>query len=177
MPEVWATTKALETSLKLDVYNRVLGTVPGTTNLNFKTFVSLYKSQYSDGSSPDVFGAAGSYDATYLISYAIASQGDKPITGASIAEGLSHVISGTPIKAGTTQLPQAFGILGSGQNIDYDGASGPLNFDLTNGEAPSDIQFWCVPKGATSGITSGSYYDAAKDSAEATDSIAKNCAF
>src|SRR5207248_2159287 len=50
---------------------RVTGTVPGTNNLLFGAFRSSYLSTFSDGSSPDTFGTAGSYDITYLLSYSV----------------------------------------------------------------------------------------------------------
>jgi hypothetical protein len=78
---------------------RVTGTIPGTTNILFNAFRSEYTSQFTDGTSPDVFGAAG-----------------------------------------------------------------PLDFNLATGEAPSDIQIWCMPRGsdgtAQSAIGSGLYLDA-----------------
>ncbi|MEO5726465.1 MAG: hypothetical protein ABI134_12920, partial [Byssovorax sp.] len=52
--------------------------------------------------------------------------------------------------------------------IDYNGASGPLDFDNKTGEAPSDIQIWCIPKDQSTGkagsaLSSGQSYSAASD--------------
>jgi hypothetical protein len=46
-----------------------------------------------------------------------------------------------------------------GKALDVDGASGPLNFDNTAHEAPSDIQVWCVSGGDF--YPSGRFYNAA----------------
>ncbi len=148
---------------------RVLGTAPGTDNILFKAFREEYLTQFSDGSSPDVFGAAGGYDAAYLLAYAaVASRAAKP-TGAALAAGLAHTVPpGTAIDVGTEPINAAFPVLQAGGQIDFDGASGPLDFDVKTGEAPSDIQIWCLPKDdkgkATSGTDSGLFYDASSSS-------------
>jgi branched-chain amino acid transport system substrate-binding protein len=166
------------------IRKRVLGTVPGTNNNNYKTFRSLYNSQWSDGTSPDVFGPAGAYDSLYLIAFSAASLGDNAITGAAIADGMKRLVPpGMSVAVGASRINPAFTTLAAGQNIDFDGASGPLNFDLTTGEASSDIQFWCIPKGgdgkAAPATNSSAYYDSASgtvaDDAYAT--IKKNCGF
>jgi branched-chain amino acid transport system substrate-binding protein len=166
------------------IRKRVLGTVPGTNNTNYKAFRSLYNSQWTDGTSPDVFGTAGSYDSLYLIAYAAASLGDKPLTGASIADAMKRLIPpGMSVAVGSSRINPAFATLSTDQNIDFDGASGPLNFDLMSGEAPSDIQFWCIPKApdgkAAAATNSSAYYDSASGSVadDALATIKKNCAF
>lgn len=154
---------------------RVIGTVPGTNNANYKTFRNLYNATVSDGSSPDVFGTAGAYDSVYLLAYSAATV-SGPITGTALSQGMGKLVPpGNTIKVGGAQINQAFSLLQSGQSIDFDGASGQLNFDLSVGEAPSDIQFWCHPKGANgkvlSGTNSGAYYDATSQSV-ASDALA-----
>jgi ABC-type branched-subunit amino acid transport system substrate-binding protein len=144
---------------------RVIGTVPGTNNANYKIFRNLYNSKISDGTTPDIFGTAGAYDAMYLLAFA-ASTASEGITGASLAQGLGRLVPpGATIKAVSGQINPGFTALQSGQNIDFEGASGQLNFDVKTGEASSDIQFWCSPKGsdgkAATGSNTGAFYDAA----------------
>jgi len=50
------------------------------------------------------------------------------------------------IDVGADKINTAFMPLQTGSNIDFNGASGPLDFDVTTGEAPSEIQIWCIPK-------------------------------
>ena len=152
------------------VRSRILGTIPGTNGANFQSFKINFTGQYSDAGdgSPFVFGAAGAYDSTYLLAYSAAAAGSKPLTGAEYARGFSHLVPpATLIKAGTSKFNDAIQNLKSGSSIDYDGASGPLNFDLALGEAPSDIQFWCVPsvtsQDGVDPINSGLFYDATND--------------
>lgn len=47
------------------------------------------------------------------------------------------------INADFNEINKGFGaMLGAG--IDYDGASGPLDFELATGDAPAEVQAWCV---------------------------------
>ncbi len=124
------------------VRTRVRGTVPGTNNPLFQAFSLKY--QGKNGTPANVFGMAGSYDSIYLLAYALASLGTKPVDGTGIASGMDKMIGGAAIDVGTANIQNAFTTLGGGASIDINGASGPLDFDTTQHEAPSDIDVWCV---------------------------------
>ena len=163
-------TELTKSAASADLRTRVVGTVPGSQSDRFNAFRLLYnKSPSASSGSPDIFGAAGAYDSTFLLAYAIVSQGTNALTGPSIAAGLGRLVTpsggtATAIDAGSTSLTTAFGLLAQGQNINYEGASGPLDFDINTGEAVSDIQYWCVPTGETSPRYSGAVYsDVNKD--------------
>lgn len=147
-----------------DLRKRIRGTVPGTNNPLFLSFSGNFSAAYPKVSA-NVFGAAGAYDSVYLLAYATVSLGDAPITGASLAGAMSKLVDGDPSKVGGANINAAFQALQAGKNINFEGASGPLDFDLATGEAPSDIQIWCMPKSgagvAQSSTFSGLYYDAA----------------
>ncbi len=165
VPELWA-----EIGTNTDLRKRVFGTTPGTDNAIYKLFRSRYSSSTKDGTGPDVGGTAAAYDALYLLAYAIAAVSDKPLNGSSINVGLKRLVPpGQDSQPGTTNINTAFSVLSSGKNIDYTGASGPLDFDVAKGEASSDIQIWCIPTEdrkvdgkAGPGINSGLFYDATK---------------
>ena len=148
---------------------RILGTIPGTNHDTpgspFSAFKSRYASVIKDGTSPDVFGAAGAYDATYLLMFAFAAIGPLEPTGPNLASGLSALAPpGKRVAPGSGEINIAFKAISDGESIDYDGASGPLDFDLTTGEALSDIQVWCLPEDdqgtATVAQNSGLYLEA-----------------
>ncbi len=145
------------------VRTRVRGTVPGTENALFQAFSLKYQGKY--GSPANVFGMAGSYDAAYLMAYSIASLGaGTTVDGTGMANGMDKMVGGVPIDVGTTQMQTAIGALTSGGAIDINGASGPLDFDLTQHEAPGDIEVWCVVldgKGQPQFQPSGRSYDSA----------------
>ncbi len=140
---------------------RVSGTVPGTNNQLFNTFSAAYKSAYPNDmtTDPAIFGAAGGYDIVYLLAYSAVANGDKPLTGPNLAEGLKKMVGGaTEVKVGSG-ISQAFNLVAGGNAINFTGASGPLDFDVATGEAPSDIQIWCLKPSGAGGKNSGYYYD------------------
>jgi len=152
-----------------ELRRRIRGTVPGTDNALFRTFRSSYNAVFDDGTSPDVFGAAGGYDAVYLLAYAAVSIGSKKITGPNLVEGLKIVAasgneSGQALDVGLNFINDAFATIASGQALNFEGASGPLDFDVQTGEALSDIQVWCLPKDkngqATAAVASGLFLNA-----------------
>ncbi|NUO51900.1 MAG: ABC transporter substrate-binding protein [Polyangiaceae bacterium] len=144
---------------------RVRGTVPGTQSANFNAFIGDYNSTFtssSSGAGPTVFGAAGAYDAVYLLAYSsVAAQG-KPLTAPQLARGFSSLVLGEPVNVGSSGIGAAYSALQQGGTIDFVGASGDLNFALDSGEAPSEIQVWCVSAPTEAGEFSGLYYDGSK---------------
>ena len=176
VPDLWDTVVTTNDALR----RRVTGTVPGTTDLLFQSYKQNYTTKYGgDGTSPDVFGGAGAYDATYLIAYSVAALAGQPVTGTSLAAVLAagRMGSDTPppdvVNVGKSGINGAFQRLSAGQSIDFQGASGPLDFDLTTGEAQSDIQIWCMSTDITghaeAGISSGIYYSASSASLVGVD--------
>lgn len=144
VPELWNLVGSNN-----ELRKRILGTVPGTTSPLYDAFALRYKSTFTDGTAPDQYTAAF-YDATYVLVYATAFNGTKPLTGQNLNESLKHLVPpGVAIDVGQAGISAAFTTLGQGKNIDYTGASGPLDFDTATGEAESDIQIWCVDDGGT----------------------------
>jgi ABC-type branched-subunit amino acid transport system substrate-binding protein len=165
-----------------ELRKRILGTAPGTNAQSFRTFRILYQSKINDGTSPDISGAAGAYDALYSVAYAAVAIGDQPLTGLNLKEGFAKLVPpGDAVAAGAQQINAAFQALSAGQSIDFSGASGPLDYDLTTGEAVSDIQIWCtalVDGKPSVGRQSTIYYDAAAERLEGTlAGAASTCGF
>ncbi len=157
--EVTELTDACATSTA-GLRTRVRGTVPGTNNALFQAFSLRYQGKF--GSPASVFGMAGSYDSLYLLAYAITSLGTAPVDGTGVSQGMAKMVGGGPIDVGPSTIKTAFQALGSGNAIDINGASGPLDFDLTAHEAPSDIDVWCVGLDGSSNpvfVSSGRAYD------------------
>jgi ABC-type branched-subunit amino acid transport system substrate-binding protein len=126
------------------VRTRMLGIVPGTNNEVFSKFRSKYGGTY-DAREADTSGPSHSYDSVYLLAYGAVAVGDAPITGTALAQSMSRLTSGVKIDSGPGQLTTAYGELGRNGNIDFNGASGPLSFDLMTGDSNiSDMQFWCI---------------------------------
>ncbi|WP_394839888.1 ABC transporter substrate-binding protein [Pendulispora rubella] len=125
---------------------RMLGTKPGTVGPKFEAFKSTYLSRVHDGTSPAATWAVNAYDALYTVAFSIVAAGADPLRGPNLARGLERLVSGQRISPGSANLNAAFDLLLAGASFDYDGASGPLDFDRTTGEAPSDILLWCMQR-------------------------------
>lgn len=147
-----------------DLRKRTIGTVPGKKGPLYDSFRIRFKSA-NQNAEPGTY-AENAYDAVYLLGYALAATAGQPVSGATIAAGLGKLVpSGTQIDSGPNALNDAFTILNTGNNIDFNGASGPLDFNLSTGEAPADIDIWCVVRDSGENPvfkSSGAYYDAAK---------------
>jgi branched-chain amino acid transport system substrate-binding protein len=143
---------------------RVIGTVPGKKGPLYDAFRIRFKAA-NQNAEPGTY-AENAYDAVYLLGYALAATAGEPVTGASIAKGLAKLVPpGSQVDSGPSALSAAFTTLRAGGNIDFNGASGPLDFDLSTGEAPADIDIWCVTRNVSNKAvfkSSGQYYDAAK---------------
>ena len=144
---------------------RIRGTVPAAPRAspNFKSFVINYESTYGKP-APTVFGMAGSYDSVFLLGYLIAAAGDRTITGSELQKGFARLVTGAKVDVGGSNMSAGLSALLSPGMFDFEGASGPLDFDLTTGEAPSNIDVWCIQKNGGSGtpafVPSGRTYDA-----------------
>ncbi|MFO0614621.1 MAG: ABC transporter substrate-binding protein [Polyangiaceae bacterium] len=164
----------------LNAADRTRVTSPGTdaaVNVNYQKFTSAYQSLFSTdpNGGPEVFGGAGAYDIVYLLSIAAVSAQDRPLTGAEFARGLARTSMGTGINVGQAQLNVAFSTMSTASgSIDFNGASGPLDWDLKRGEAVSDIVIWCLPKNGMDSIPSGLLYSAANETISGM--LSTNCA-
>lgn len=155
---------------------RIRGTVPGAPRSSnaFKSFVAKYEGAYG-GPAPSVFGMAGTYDSAFLLGYLLAAAGEQPITGDVLQRGFARLVTGTKIEAGGTNMNKGLAALTAPGSFDFEGASGPLDFDLATGEATSNVDVWCVSKG-TAGkpafVPSGRLYDAEVGSVTGTYDLA-----
>jgi ABC-type branched-subunit amino acid transport system substrate-binding protein len=152
---------------------RVFGTIGAATGPTYERFVNNYNLEKDfAGTTPDSY-SAGAYDATLLVSFAIAGAGNKLLKGSVINDGLKKTVNKSSaaiaIEADPSNINKAFELMPGG-GIDYIGASGPLDFDTSTGEAPADIQIWCIRNnmGKTSFAPSSLYFSAASGSLQGT---------
>ncbi|MDJ0762400.1 MAG: ABC transporter substrate-binding protein [Myxococcota bacterium] len=129
-------------TLASDLLCAILGTQPASpTGTIYQSFALRFRARFG----PEGPYSANAYDALYLIAYAIAGTNLEVVTGANIVSGLQRLSAGQPIPAGTSQWNAACQALASSDmaTIDYEGASGPLNFN-PQGEAAADIEAWAL---------------------------------
>lgn len=123
----------------------------------FGRFALAFRQRF--GEDPGIY-TSNSYDATYLAAYAAMTGVD--LSGRQFAAAMARLAdtSAMKIDAGPSDLGTARQVLTTGGSVDYDGASGPLDFDLATGEAPANVSLW-QPRRNTRGewtfSTAGSY--------------------
>lgn len=106
-----------------------------------------FKTAYPD-SKELLYGMPQAYDGTYLVALALTAT--KPTltetaTSIDVAKALAKMSGGTSkFDVGPDRLNAALEAVRSGETIDFNGASGPLDFDPAFGEAPGDYTVWCV---------------------------------
>lgn len=131
---------------------RIEGTEADHKNGQLYTAFSLrFQQRFSQ---PAGIYTANAYDAVYMVAYAMSTLAqDQPISGRQVAQAMSKLVPpGQEISAGPSSINAARNTLASGGTIDYDGASGPLDFDLAAGEAGANVARWVVEKRANGDI-------------------------
>jgi len=129
--------------------NGMCGTAHGWEETESREiFKATYKEEY--GEFPEVSYQSNSYDAVIiagLAAYAVQAIGES-ITPIAIREYLRRVNDpeGQKVIAGSENLKRAMKMLDSGVTINYEGASGNVDFD-ENGEVIAPIEIWCYEGG------------------------------
>ncbi len=132
-----------------DLAARLRGEVPGVpSQLQADFAVRFTKAFASD--DPSTYGSTQAYDIGYSVAYALATSQGKTVTGDLLATGMGDLVGGAvPIDFSPTGLTQGFASILGGSKIDINGTSGPLQFDLTTGEALTDYTVWCLQPNAS----------------------------
>lgn len=135
-----------------ELAQRILGTAPGARRSDaYAAFSGRFRGNYAK--APGNL-AEFAYDAAYLLAYAVAIADEFAPAGSELAAALEKVTcrEGTNVPAGPDGFTRFFEAAARDGCIDFDGVSGPLDFDSSIGEAPSDIALWC-PRHEASGVT------------------------
>ena len=114
------------------------GTMAGESYLKFKAFYTAEYGEYP--TSPFI---ANAYDAAALIglsAYAAKAKG-KALTSANIRDQLREVADPPGTFIGPGEFSAAFKLLDQGRPINYEGASGSVDFDA-NGDVAAPIEIW-----------------------------------
>jgi ABC-type branched-subunit amino acid transport system substrate-binding protein len=143
---------------------RLLGTAPGARrSRGYDGFALAFQATF--GHAPGNL-AEFAYDAAYLIAYATAIANTQRPSASDLAAAMSGVACTDPkrvaVVAGPSRFQEYFSQAALTGCIDFDGISGPLDFDPVTHEAASDIAIWCVrPNGEI--VKDDPYYEGAKD--------------
>ena len=124
--------------------DRIEGTIASLENgAIFTGFRQRYTGEF--GEAPGAF-ASNAYDAAQLLAYGAYTllQDGQTIDGAGLSNFMSRTVDGQAVQAGPADLSSGLTTLGAGASIDFEGASGPLTFDLGTGEAPSNVDRYVI---------------------------------
>ncbi|MFC3958771.1 ABC transporter substrate-binding protein [Halovivax cerinus] len=127
----------IDQSLPDDVSNpmeNVIGTAPGADGQGIEDFTSLYESEYDN--APGVFNAQA-YDASAVLILATLYGGE--VDGPTISQNIREVANPDGEEVGPGNLADAVEMAQNGDAINYQGASGPVDF-LENGN-PSAVTY------------------------------------
>jgi ABC-type branched-subunit amino acid transport system substrate-binding protein len=102
----------------------VIGTAPLAAGPEQEFFADLFEEEY--GSSPGVF-TAQAYDATAVLLLANVAAGDND--GAAIRDSVREVANPNGEEVGPSNLDEAIGMVADGEEVSYQGASSPVEFD------------------------------------------------
>jgi len=125
-----------------DLGTRILGTAPGARQSElYASFASAFAPEFGEPGNLAEFA----YDAAYLAVYAIGLANQQAPTGREMANALTRTAcpEGSIIPAGVANFSSHFATAASSPCINFEGVSGPLDFNLETGEAPGDMAVWC----------------------------------
>ncbi len=140
----WAAGPQLIAALGPDVSQGVLvyESVPDTEGEAFKRYSEAYKKAMGTSGEENVF-AAQTYDMVIVLALAMEKAGANA-DNLAIAKAVREVAN--PGGQKVTSFEAGKKLLKSGQKIDYDGASGPLDFD-EEGNAVANFAVFEIDKG------------------------------
>lgn len=129
----------------------------------YTQFRDRFQSEY-EGKDPALSSySQHAYDTIYSVvlahAWALRAGGPGKIDGLSLAEGLRHLSKGDDHPYKPSEINVMESNLGKGQDINVEGASGPLDFNPDTGEAPSGYEGWVL--GEHGELKTKTYYSVA----------------
>jgi branched-chain amino acid transport system substrate-binding protein len=124
-----------------DVFDGSYGTAPGGPTSAGEHFDSAYEAEF--GETPPLPFMREAYDAVYVIALAAEKAGSTD--SVAIRDALRDIANppGDTFVPGTDDWAQAIEKVRGGQDINYEGAAGPIDFDA-NGDVVGTIEIWRV---------------------------------
>jgi branched-chain amino acid transport system substrate-binding protein len=137
----WLST--LSPSELADLHTRWRGAnIDVVTALSTATYTDLKTTYPADSPAQ---GVLEGYDIAYVLGYAAtAAYRAGPVTTSSIITGVNSILTGAALDVGPANYLTAAQQVAAGGTINLNGASGPLDFNVTTGESPSDDEVWCI---------------------------------
>jgi branched-chain amino acid transport system substrate-binding protein len=139
-----------------DVFDGMSGTAPSSLQLAAGTaFEAAYEAKY--GETPPLPFMREAYDAVYLIALAAETAGTTDPT--AIRDALRDVANpgGETVEPGTEGYEAALQLIADGEDINYEGAAGPVDFDDAGDVVTGAIEVWHVDAAAQDLMTDAVY--------------------
>ncbi|MBS3788474.1 ABC transporter substrate-binding protein [Candidatus Bipolaricaulota bacterium] len=133
-----------------DVLNDMYGTSPGTSESpSYNLYHEAFRGKY--GHEPKAGFSEQAYDAAIVIGLAMAASDPDAYEedpGKAIRDNLRSVANppGEKVTAGAESIKKALELIEAGEDINYEGAAGSVDFD-ENGDVISGILIWKIEDG------------------------------
>lgn len=138
-------TNNLLVNSHIDILEGTLGTFPGLSlnQANYKSFYDAYEEKWEF--APSSF-SANAYDALYVVAYAILKSGGKtePEEIAKYLQEVSGIAGTDQTVINVNEFAKASEIIKNGGSIDYNGASGNIDFDDNGDPSSGTYLIWSV---------------------------------
>ncbi len=135
----------LTAEVKTIIFNQAVGTVAAApAGPDYDLFAASYMSEFMSTAANSAFVANG-YDAVYVGAAAVvfAAQNGSAYNGRHVAGGLARLINGATVRVGKlTWSDVKNGLTTGNKEINIVGVSGPLDFDVSNGDTTAPIEVW-----------------------------------
>jgi branched-chain amino acid transport system substrate-binding protein len=128
------------------LFDTVRGTRPAPAmGALFNAFAAAYAAEFSADPASSAFNPHA-YDAGWLVAYGAAWShlNEGGISGLGIARGLRKVSSGPTIEIQPADWPALVERFRTGEGVDVEGASGPLDYDPADEETVAPIELWQI---------------------------------
>jgi len=139
-----------------DVFDAMKGTAPSSLELAAgAAFEASYEAEY--GETPPLPFMREAYDAVYLIALAAEKAGTTDPT--AIRDALRDVANpgGETVEPGTEGYAAALELIAGGEDINYEGAAGPVDFDENGDVLTGAIEVWHIDAAAQDLVTDAVY--------------------
>ena len=138
-------TPAIPTNVGVAAVEGIRGVKPAGNATAYATMIAAFTAANGTTLDPTIPRVAETYDAVYLMALAIAQAGTSTDVDA-IRTALRAVANPPGTVVGPGQFAQAIALIQAGEDINYEGASGPCDFDV-NGDVNPPMAEWQLESG------------------------------
>ncbi len=148
-----------------EVHNRLFGIDTRSDTTVIAKLVLRHKEVFPTSKTIATEGTFAPYDSFYLLAYATAALGERPITGLGLASAIGRLLPpGEPVEVGPAGIYGVLATLAAGKNIVLEGTTTTLDFNQETGDAPATLSLCCLALGGPSGapahvVESGIHFD------------------